>query len=132
MDTLVHTHQQINPFLYQKSPQDFHTYLNLPQEDFIRFYTTGSWSFPGKAAFLFHSPPAFPQACIYSCGQHFLRSCPGTFGCVIGRRGSVSSVCLEVAVWTCGAPAEPGVQLPVPARSAGSHQLHSGAGGSRW
>lgn len=105
MDTLAHIHQQINPFLYQKRPRDFHTYLNVPQEDFVPSCTTGIWSFPGKTAFLFYSP------------QHYLRL-PVTLSEAAARAGlAVSlgvrlcdSVCLEVAVWTCGAPAEPCVK----------------------
>lgn len=61
MDTLIRIHQPINPFWYQKRPQDFHTYLNVPQEDFIPSCTTGSWSFPGKIAFPLYSH------------QHYLR-----------------------------------------------------------
>lgn len=77
MDTLVHIHQQKNPFLYQNSPQGFHTFLNVPQENFSPSCTAGSWSFPGKTAFLVYSHPALPQASSNSSRKHFLCSCPG-------------------------------------------------------
>lgn len=149
MDTLAHIHQQINLFLYQKSPQDFHTYLNLPREDFIPSGTTGSWSFLGKTSFFFDSHPALPQATSISCQKHFLGSCPGRFVCSIRKGGSVSSVrssvrssvsisvssvCLEVAVWTCRALLEQPPRLsPAPCRCQVCRgQMNSGAGGNRW
>lgn len=77
MDALVHAHQQINPFPYQKSPQDFHTYLNVPQENCIPSCTGESWSSPGKNSFSILLTPSITRGFQQLVWEAFPRQLPG-------------------------------------------------------
>lgn len=106
MGTLAYVCQQINAFTYQESPRDFHIFLNVPQETLIALSCVKQLFFPNHTQ---HHP---------KLSKSHLRSIPFTaalarFVCAVSKRGSVSCVCLEVAVWTCRAPAEPCMEPPV-------------------
>lgn len=87
-----------------------------------------------KQLFLSTHTQHYPRLPVIHLGSISFAAVRARFGCVITKGGSASSVCLEVAVWTCGAPAEPCVEppprlpptpLPVPAlrRFAGVRRI---------
>lgn len=82
MDIVVHIHQQINPFPYQKSPQDFHTYLNVPPEDFIPSCTLGAGLSLVKQLF-FSTHTSITSGFQQLLWEAFPWQLPGWFGCVI-------------------------------------------------